>query len=54
MAESLALYLGDGSNCLYEYSCSSSIIISPKSWKGKKIDDLVPIITLERLSFFKT
>ena len=30
IAQSLALYLGIGSNCLYEFSCSSSTIIKLK------------------------
>ena len=43
IATSLALYFRP-SCCLKETSCSSSIIIRPKSLKGVKIDDLVPII----------
>ena len=44
MAVSLAWYLGDGSNCLYEVSCSSSTMIKPRFENGKKTDDLAPKI----------
>src|SRR5690606_36309519 len=49
-ATSLALYLGAGSYCLNEGSCSSSTIINPRSLKGRNIDDLTPRITLKRPS----
>ena len=44
IAESLAWYLGEGSCCLYEFSCSSSITIKPRLLNGKNKDDLAPII----------
>ena len=47
IAESLALYLGEGSCCLYETSCSSSTIIRPRSSNGRKTDDLAPITNCE-------
>ena len=42
MTASLALYLGDGSCCLYDVSCSSSTIINPRSLNGRKTEDLHP------------
>ena len=33
------------SACLYEWSCSSSIIIAPKFFNGIKTEDLVPTTT---------
>ena len=47
IAESLALYLGDGSCCLYEISCSSSTIINPRFLKGKKTEDLAPTTSFD-------
>ena len=44
-AASLALYLGDGSCCLYEVSCSSSTIIKPRSLNGRNTEDLAPTIS---------
>ena len=52
IAESLALYLGEGSCCLYEISCSSSTIINPRFLKGRKIDDLAPTTSLDFFLLF--
>lgn len=53
LAISCALYLGAMSD-LYEESCSSSIIITPKFSTGAKIADLAPItiFALPLLIFF--
>ena len=52
MTASLALYLGDGSCCLYDVSCSSSTIINPRSLNGRKTEDLAPTISLAVFLFF--
>ena len=41
-AVSRPLYRGAGESCLYELSCSSSTIMSPRSWWGRKMDERVP------------
>ena len=43
IALSRALYLGDGSYCLNEFSCSSSMMTNPKFVNGRKMDERAPI-----------
>ena len=50
LATSFASYLGFASD-LYDPSCSSSIIISPKSSTGENIAERAPIIILAFPSF---
>src|SRR5690606_32076194 len=58
IAESRALYLGAGSNCLKEVSCSSSTTINPKFLNGRNNEDLAPTIIcafgLASKTFFQT
>ena len=42
----LPLPVRDGESCLYELSCSSSTMISPKFFNGEKIALLAPITIL--------
>ena len=44
-AVSRPLYLGAGESCLYELSCSSSTIMSPRSWWGRNTEERVPRTT---------